>query len=465
MDTEAMKQKVRENLEKPDHDIKTLYYETGIFQRIARSHFLDTISLVVIGINAIWIAFDTDHNKADMLVDASFIFQFTEHGFCLFFVLEWSVRFLALEKKLKGLADSWFLFDTLIVAFMVIETWVITLVALVVGRGSGKFHVNTSILKVVRLLRITRVARLARLLRAIPELMILIKGMVAAGRAVFFTLSLMIMIIYVFAIAFTQMSRDTNLEALHFADMTTSMNVLLLSSVFPDVVELVNDIGGEHFLLWLMIMAFLTLASLTTMNMLVGVLVEVVSVVASCEKETLEVNYVKNRLRGMMEHKDDHMDNQDTSDSSGRKTRRMSFVESLDLGLEEETHMGDKGFYITKEGFSQMLGKKAAVEALQNVGVDVVGLVECTDYIFKDSLRLSFHDFMEVVLQLRGNNTVKVKDLVDLRKFVTSLMDKIEGNIVDRMTASLERAINTSVQNTLLLLQAPRDVSRSKTKQ
>ena len=45
--------------------------------------------------------------------------------------------------------------------------------------------------RLVRLLRLTRMARMARLLRAMPELLVLIKGMVVAMRSVFFTLCLL----------------------------------------------------------------------------------------------------------------------------------------------------------------------------------------------------------------------------------------------------------------------------------
>merc|ERR1719473_1448938 len=54
----------------------------------------------------------------------------------------------------------------------------------------------------LRLLRLLRLSRMARLMRSVPELVTLIKGMVAATRSVFSTLVLLVLFMYVFAIIF-----------------------------------------------------------------------------------------------------------------------------------------------------------------------------------------------------------------------------------------------------------------------
>jgi len=64
-----------------------------------------------------------------------------------------------------------------------------------------------------------------------------------------------------------------------------------------------------------------------------------------------------------------------------------------------------------------------ACRALRDVGVDVIGLVDCADTLFVDNHgrmveELEFADFMDVVLQLRGSNTATVKDVVELRKLL-----------------------------------------------
>merc|ERR1712061_971059 len=52
----------------------------------------------------------------------------------------------------------------------------------------------------------------------------------------------------------------------------------------------------------------------------------------------------------------------------------------------------------------------------ENVGIDVIGLVDLLDYIFKDEKVIGFADMVELVLQLRSSNTCTVKHIVELRK-------------------------------------------------
>merc|ERR1719265_1301878 len=117
---------------------------------------------------------------------------------------------------------------------MVLETWVMTLVMVMSGGGGGGGMGNASILRIARLLRLSRMARMARLLRAMPELMVLIKGMLAATRSVFFTLCLLILIMYVFAIAFTQLTDGTSLGKNHFGNVAESMYTLLVHGALLD---------------------------------------------------------------------------------------------------------------------------------------------------------------------------------------------------------------------------------------
>merc|ERR1719359_1233722 len=70
---------------------------------------------------------------------------------------------------------------------------------MVLVKGGGGLNLPTSVL---RLFRLARLSRLVRMLRSLPELMVMIKGMITATATVGYTLSLLILITYVFAIAF-----------------------------------------------------------------------------------------------------------------------------------------------------------------------------------------------------------------------------------------------------------------------
>eukprot|EP00747_Dinoflagellata_sp_TGD_P167047 gnl/TRDRNA2_/TRDRNA2_190804_c0_seq1.p1 gnl/TRDRNA2_/TRDRNA2_190804_c0~~gnl/TRDRNA2_/TRDRNA2_190804_c0_seq1.p1 ORF type:complete len:635 (-),score=130.03 gnl/TRDRNA2_/TRDRNA2_190804_c0_seq1:43-1947(-) len=423
-DSEAMKAKVRKAICAPKYNVFDYYHEDGIWQFIAKRKWFEYITLSVISLNALWIAIDTDHNKSDSLASSHPIFQVAEHCFCVFFVSEWFVRFMAFKLKRYGLRDSWFVFDSTLMLLMVFETWVVGVIMLGGEASSGDQGGvgDASILRLLRLLRLTRMARITRILRAVPELMILIKAMVAATRSVFFTLCLLMVIIYVFAIAFTQLTRGSIAGEDYFDTVPDSMLTLTVyGTLLDEIGRVACDVGRENKFAGAIFFFFILLAALTVMNMLIGVLCEVVNVTASVEKEQLMVTYVNSQLREMM-----HTTGID-SDYDNR---------------------------ISRQEFERMLENTEAARALQEVGVDVVGLVDFTDFIFTregdhympddeqaddnlvsldeglgDEIDLSFEEFMDVVLQLRGTNQATVKDVVDLRKSMTKQLNRMERRI------------------------------------
>lgn len=412
-DAAAMKEKLRAALHAPEYDVKNFYHTTGFFQKIARSSIFDHFTLVVICLNAMWIWIDTDYNNKEVLLEADLFFFVGENSFCVYFAFEWVCRFMAFKRKRDGLKDSWFVFDSCLVLMMVLETWVVTaIIALTASNMSGGLG-DASILRLLRLLRLTRMARMARLLRALPELMILIKGMAVAARSVFFTLVLLVIIIYLFAIAFTTLTKGTPIGDQYFSKVPQSMSTLLLGGILPDHSDIVHEISGEHVLMGTLFLIFMLLGSLTVMNMLMGVIVQVVSIVSAVEKEQMVVSYVKHQLQSVLK-------------TNGILTS------------------GNNN--ITKTEFEELLQKGDAARALHELGVDVVGLVDFTDFIFQDDVQISFPNFMEMVLQLRGTNTATVKDIVDFRKFILSEMNRLEDKITSKILPSMNKIAKQTKQ-------------------
>merc|ERR1719424_2214952 len=136
------------------------------------------------------------------------------------------------------------------------------------------------------------------------------------------------------------------------------------------------------------------MSALTIMNLLIGVLCEVVSVVASVEKEAMTINYVKDTLLQIFEA----------------------------TGLDAD---GDG--MITQ--FELLLQYPGAGNAMLEIGVDPVGLLDFGDFIFKNGA-LSFGDFMDLMLHLRGCNYCTVKDVIDLRKYVKEEMTDLKKEML-----------------------------------
>lgn len=410
---DQLKAKVKAALVKPSYDVKNYYHKKGLWQKIAKSSRFENITLGVISVNAIWLSIDTELNNASFLLDAKPVFQVAEQFFCFYFSFEWLVRFMSFKKKHNCLRDRWFVFDSCLVLSMFAETWVMStiLVFFVKGTSSSSPLGNVTILRLFRLLRLSR---MARMLRSMPELMILIKGMVAAMRSVFFVLVLLVILMYIFAITFTQLLSGSDVGTLYFDGIFPSMLTLTCSGTFfdnfTDLVDALGEVGWVYLMLFLL---FVLLAALTVLNMLIGVLCEVVSAVAATEKEDMLVNFVKGRMKAVIRNID--------KDSNG---------------------------LISRKEFEQILGDPKAVLALVEVGVDPEILIDNIDYIYEvinsddeddcpaEEVVLDFGAFMEVIMQFRGSNIATLKDIVDLRKH----MDSEFRGMIKKMKAKKERA-------------------------
>jgi len=390
---------------RPKYDVAVYYHTSGFCQWIARHPRFEHVTLAVIGLNALWIWIDTDYNPGSMLLNSPPFFQSVEYFFCIYFSFELAMRFGAFKYKRNGLRDAWFVFDSLLVATMVFESWIMTAVVLLASGGGGGGLGNTSILRMARLLRLTRMARMARLLRAMPELLILIKGMVAATRSVAFTIGLLGVILYIFSIAFVQLCDGSDCEVL-FPNVIETMHALLLNAALMDSVSsLVEPLLKQNIALVFMLYSFILIASLTVMNMLIGVICEVVSAVAATERESLNLGFVRDKIEELM------TEGEADEDSDGK---------------------------ISKKEFVKLMNQEKALEILQEVGVDGVSLLDLQDTLFasdtndptnEEEKKLDFTEFMDLILDLRGGNHATVKDMVTLRKYFDARFARIEERL------------------------------------
>lgn len=247
---------------------------------------------------------------------------------------------------------------------------------------------------------------MAKLMYSMPELMILMKAVVAAVRAVFFTLCFVLIALYVFGIGCRVLSVGTYMEEKYFASVPWAMHSLLLYGVAPDMARILLDAGNESLSLWMLLLAFYLVVGLTVMNMLVGILVEVVSVTASVEEEEMAASVLKDSLEPLL----------------------------LSLNPAHRDH-------ISRVDLETMLVNPKIAAVLKLVNVDPVGLAELVPFIFKtDSRQLSYSEFLKLLLSLRGSRSVTVKDIVDLRKFMVRELWDLEMKLADAMVPTASRS-------------------------
>mmetsp|Transcript_67632 Transcript_67632/g.130627 ORF Transcript_67632/g.130627 Transcript_67632/m.130627 type:complete len:614 (-) Transcript_67632:195-2036(-) len=397
-----VKDQVKENIRKDEYDVSSFYHRKGFCQWLARHPRFENLTLLVIGLNALWIWVDTDLNPGPMLIMSPPVFQFAEHFFCCYFSYEWTIRFLAFKRKRDCLRDFWFVFDSFLVWTMIIETWMMSAVFLVAMGSIGGGMGNASILRIARLLRLTRMARMARLLRALPELLILIEGMVKALKSVCFALGLLAVILYVFGIAFTQLCEDTSLED-HFGTVLRSMHTLLVYGALMDEVSmLIIEIEAESIFILLVFYMFILVAALTVMNMLIGVICEMVLKVGASERQQATQSFVTEKLTDL-----------------------------INTGADENNDN-----LISKDEFIKMLNNKEATAILNDVNIDVIGLVDFIDIIFEpvngeEEKLLTLPEFMKVILDLRGDQMAKVRDLMAMKQYIQSCFMRLEEKLFD----------------------------------
>lgn len=260
------------------------------------SRFQNTTMAVIIT-NALWLGIDTDYNHIVLKKDGVLPLEPTstviEQVFCVYFTFEILVRFLAFPRKLQCFRDAWFIFDFTLVFFMVLETWVLAIVRLIIGGADSSALSNFSALRLIRLLRITR---MAHLMHSIPELFTLVKGMISAARAVFFIMMFLVLILYVFAILITSQVGDPATEEpgpdddptgeQMFASMGDSMMTLLTNGVLGDnLVQAIDAILPLGVFWFWFFLVFMFISSMTLLNMLIGVLCEVMSTTAQEQED------------------------------------------------------------------------------------------------------------------------------------------------------------------------------------
>jgi voltage-gated sodium channel len=386
-----------------------LYYESGRCTSVAKSPIFEHATLVVVLVNSIWLAVDADYNNAVMLSEAELHFQIAEHFFCGFFVGELIVRFSALKVKWWCVKDGWFVFDSILVSLMVLETWVLTLVAVIAGGSSGGLG-GVSVLRIMRLLRLLRMARMVRLLRALPELLILIKGMAAATRSVGYALCLLVFLMYIFAIIFVSLVDGTELQEIYFSGVVESMIVLLVYGTLLDNIGLLlNDLRQKgDFSLFTVFLLFVLLSAFMVLNLVIGVLCEVVAEVSATEKEAIAMEGAVQKFAALLSELDENNDGQ-----------------------------------IGKEEFMQIVSHPTALGILPGLGLDPKSLVDHVETIFPGGrTELDMDEFWEAIVKFRSSHTATLRDIVDLRKHLTELICDLSSGETKHDHAVAHRSVH-----------------------
>jgi len=229
-------------------------------------------------------------------------------------------------------------------------------------------------------------------MRQVPALLCIVKGMIQAATAVASTLAVLLIIVYAFAIMLKLWGTPHAYGQQFFPTVPEAMFTLLFAGAFLDNVTLVmNSVRAESETSAIVFAIFILMAALTMMNLLVGVLCEVMSTVAEVEKEEVMTDFLTTNIRTVLEKIDTNDD-----------------------------------LIISRDEFKRVVTHPDAVKKLEEIGVDPLYLVDYASTIFQSDeygqefdKTLEFGEFMDILLQLRGGNQVTMKDIVELRRFIS----------------------------------------------
>merc|ERR1719410_350529 len=67
LDRDEMRKNILKQEIRSEYDVSNFYKKHGVWQAMAKSAWLDRLSMLIIIINALWIAYDTDENDSALL--------------------------------------------------------------------------------------------------------------------------------------------------------------------------------------------------------------------------------------------------------------------------------------------------------------------------------------------------------------------------------------------------------------
>ena len=220
-----------------------------LFNRIRESKIFQVIVVALIIASALLIGADTFNLEYRYKV----IVQILSQGVTVFFLIEIIIRFIGEPHKRTFFRNGWNVFDTVVVGVSLIP----------IGPGPS-----------VLIARLLRIFRVLRIISVMPELKVLIECLLKSLPRILYTSLLLFIVMYIYAAAgsllfeFTDPERWANIAAALF----TLTQVLTLSSWE----QVFLPLQAVHWWAWIYFYSFIAIGSVTILNLIIAVLVDVV---------------------------------------------------------------------------------------------------------------------------------------------------------------------------------------------
>lgn len=229
---------------------------TDLLYRIKENSLFKGLVICIIILSALLLGTAT----YDLSPQAVSALIFLDYFVTIFFCIEILLRFAAEKNKKEFFQDGWNIFDTLIVTFSLIPA------------GESAL-----------LLRLIRIFRVLRLISFIPELKLLIEALIQSLSKLAYVCLLLFIILYIYAVFGSMAFSSTDPE--RWGDLgvalITLVQVLTLSSWEQVMLPLQEQISWS----WIYFYSFIALGSITVLNLIIAVLVNVMSEINVSNRE------------------------------------------------------------------------------------------------------------------------------------------------------------------------------------
>ncbi|MFD2096711.1 ion transporter [Corallincola platygyrae] len=238
------------------------------FIRIRINKLFELFVVSVIIISALLVGAKTYDMPTRMVV----LMRFLDWFISAFFLVEITIRFLAEHRKRDFVKSFWNVFDTLIV-----------LVSLIPAE-------NAELAVIARLVRVFRVLRMVSF---IPELRVLLVSLVKALPQLGYVMLLMFIIFYIYAAIGSTLFEAINPNL--WGDITISLLTLFRIMTFEDWTDVMYETMEVYPLSWIFYLTFIFLSAFAFLNMVIGIVVNVMeqehaNAKAEAEQESGEPN-------------------------------------------------------------------------------------------------------------------------------------------------------------------------------
>eukprot|EP00930_Biecheleria_cincta_P042263 TRINITY_DN29073_c0_g1_i1.p1 TRINITY_DN29073_c0_g1~~TRINITY_DN29073_c0_g1_i1.p1 ORF type:complete len:540 (-),score=94.46 TRINITY_DN29073_c0_g1_i1:16-1635(-) len=275
--------------------------------RFVQSSLFDRVSAAVLVANAIFIGVQVEFMfkaRAPVAIEA------LDYLFCVFFFVELVLSFCGFGCRhfwLDLVDRSWNVFDFFVVVVSTIDACVS-----IASRGAASPLGNISVLRIIRVVRITRVLRVFRIMKFFKDLRVMLAAIVSTVKTAYFALVLIFMIMYMFAVAITQMvaehvkereeannpvGRDDDL-LFFFGSIPESLMALFMTLAggidWKDAAVALYQVG------WLCVVVyciFVIIMTLCILNVLTGIFCQCAIEAAALDKDSIIMFQLQERER------------------------------------------------------------------------------------------------------------------------------------------------------------------------